>query len=315
MNFIDRHTLHEIVQNDVLIDRLRAAFSTNSVEVPLRHHHTFGSENTLLIMPAWQNEQYGGVKIVSIAPDNKNQNIASIQGIYYLFDSTTGVPICTIDAPTLTNLRTSCASALASSYLSPKNSSILLMVGTGSLAPYLIRAHATVRPISTVFIYGRSFDKAKALCQTLAQHSFECIPMRSIKEGVDKADIISCATLSSTPLINGEWVRKGQHIDLVGSFKPDMREADSELIKLSSLFVDTMEGATKESGDIVIPLNDGKIDKSHIKGDLFDLCSSRITGRTSEDEVTCFKSVGHALEDLAAAQLVHELINPSNIRS
>lgn len=303
MHFIDAKELKLLLKFDTLIEGLRLAFGANNIQVPLRHHHSFNDHNTLLLMPAWQSSEYSGVKMVTVCPDNNRLGLASIQGIYYLFDSVTGTPLCTLDAATLTSIRTASASALASSYLSRSDSSTLLMVGTGNLAPYLIQAHAEVRPISKVLVYGRDFSKAEAICNKLASNALEYLPIKNIKEHIGQADIISCATLSHDPIIKGKWLVAGQHLDLVGSFKPTMREADDNAIQRSSIFVDTMEGATKESGDIVVPLKTGIIKEDHIKGDLFDLCSKRINGRSTDIEITYFKSVGHALEDLAAATL------------
>jgi len=291
-----------------LIPTLQSAFCEN-ITTPLRHHHQYenpkaGIESTLLLMPAWKSGDYLGVKIVTVSPKNTQYNIPSIHGLYLLFDAHKGIPIAQMDAKILTSRRTAAASALASSYLSKKNSHILLMIGTGSLAPCLIEAHAAVRPIKQVFIWGRNFAKAQQLAKQFNQST---INIRAIKKREDyfaKADIISCATLSNNPVIFGEWLQPGQHLDLVGSFKPNMREADDATIRKATVYVDTLEGATKESGDIVLPLKNKALQLKHIQADLFGLCQQNEFVRKSEKEITLFKSVGHALEDLAAAQLV-----------
>ena len=175
------------------------------------------------------------------------------------------------------------------------------MIGTGALSANLIKAHASVRPIKTVYVWGRNSEKAKAICKELKNESFNCIPIEDIQKKISDVDIISCATLSKTPLVLGEYLKEGQHIDLVGAYKKDMREADDETIKKSSVFVDTFQGGLKESGDIVIPLNNGKLKEEDIKADLFQLSSREKSGRSNDSEITLFKSVGHALEDLVAA--------------
>jgi len=176
------------------------------------------------------------------------------------------------------------------------------MVGTGVLAPHLIMAHASVRPIREVYVWGRNFAKAKVLVDKLNNNTFTIKAIENITSGIN-ADIISCATLSATPLIKGNWLKPGQHVDLVGAYLPNMREADDDLIRKSVLFADNRDSACHETGDLFIPIQNGLITKDDIKADLFSLCKNQHKGRSNEHEITCFKSVGHALEDLAAAQL------------
>ena len=295
-----------------LIETLREAFQ-GDYTVPLRHHHDFKNpkedkDSTLLLMPAWEAGYYLGVKVVTVAPNNAKYNLPSIHGMYILMDAHKGVPLAIMDAKTLTTRRTAAASALASSYLSRPDSSTLLMIGTGALAPNLITAHASVRPIGEVFIWGRNMEKAQAVAKYFDDAHFRVNVVSTIAQGLAKADIISCATLSETPLILGQYLKSGQHLDMVGAYKPDMREADDEAIRRSSIFVDNYTGATKETGDIAIPLQTGVLKRESIKADLFELCRSEKLGRRSENEITFFKSVGHALEDLAAAKMAYELI-------
>lgn len=289
-----------------LIDQLQEAFAQNKIQVPLRHHHEIpeSPSGTMLLMPAWSQSQSVGVKLVNVFPEN--QGIPSINGLYIHFNRQTGEPLCIIDAKTLTNKRTAAASALASSFLSRKDSKKLLLIGTGALAPDLIRAHCSVRSIESVYVWGRNFEKA---CLIANQFSTEKITVESILDLDDiipQVDIISAATMSRDPLIKGKLVTVGTHIDLVGSYKPDMREGDDVLIQKSSVYVDTIEGATKESGDIVIPLNIGILNSSDIKGELSTLCNKSIIGRTSSNEITLFKSVGYALEDLVAGEYFYQ---------
>ncbi len=309
MQTISSKQLDQLLDYESLIEALRKAFAADYT-VPARHHYNFQNPNTkkantLLLMPAWQSGAHVGVKLVIVAPENADQGLPAIQGTYTLFDANTGVPLAQMDAPMLTAKRTACASALASSYLSRKNSSSLLMVGTGVLAPHLIRAHAAVRAIKEVFIWGRNFAKATALARQLDNEILAVKAIEKIESGMH-ADIISVATLSADPLIKGEWLNSGQHLDLVGAYLPTMREADDDVIQKSVIFVDNLESACDETGDLFIPIQNGLITKEDIKADLFNLCKNEHNGRSNEDEITCFKSVGHALEDLAAAQLAFE---------
>lgn len=258
-------------------------------------------------MPAISEGASVGVKIVTVNPANSQKNLPGIQGIYYLCDATSGLPIALIDAKTLTNWRTAATSALAASFLAPKSASRLLVIGTGSLASYLIDAHCSIRPIEEVMVWGRTREKAEALVkQKQSQHN-KLIVVDNLEEAVGQADVISAATFSKQPLILGDWLRPGQHIDLVGSYRPDMREADDKVLLRSSVFVDNIDTAPKESGDLSIPIANKTISLSYIKGDLFQLCKGEVSGRQSEDEITLFKSVGHALEDLVAAQLITQM--------
>lgn len=289
-----------------LISEIKNHFNSDEVIVPMRQHHDFPNpevqaDSTLLLMPAWNPSKNAGVKIVTVSPENGQFDLPSIQGTYIYFDAIKGSIKAILEAKSLTVKRTAAASALASSYLSKENSNSLLMIGTGALSTNLIKAHISVRPIKEIFVWGRNFDKAKAICKQLKSEKFTISAIESIEEKISNVDIISCATLSKTPLILGKHLKKGQHIDLVGAYKKDMREADDETISRASVFVDTFQGGLKESGDIVIPLENGTLTKEEIKADLFELCSNKKTGRKSEEEITVFKSVGHALEDLAAA--------------
>jgi ornithine cyclodeaminase len=313
---ISQEQLETNLDYSILIGALREAFQEKYI-VPTRHHHNYknpqeGVESTLLLMPAWQVGNYLGVKMVTVSPKNGQYDLPSIHGVYTLFDAHKGMPLAQIHATTLTAQRTAATSALASSFLSKKNSKTLLMIGTGALAPELIRAHSSVRPIERVYVWGRNLEKAKAVASFITKHlqflgrsNFDVFPIKNIEEGIEKADIISCATLSPTPLVFGKKLKAGQHLDLVGAYRPDMRETDDEAILRSSVFVDTYDGM-HESGDISIPLENGILKKENICADLFELCRGEKIGRKDNFEITFFKSVGHALEDLAAAKLVYE---------
>ena len=300
-SFIEKNTVFS-----ELISALRSGFTSNNIIVPMRHHHDFpnpevGADSTLLLMPAWNPSKNSGVKIVTVSPENDQFDLPSIQGTYIYFDAKTGSIKAILEAKSLTAKRTAATSALASSYLSNEKSSSLLMIGTGALSTNLIKAHAAVRPIQTVFVWGRNFNKAQALCDSLVHEHFSIQAIEHIEDKISEVDIISCATLSKEPLVEGRYLRNGQHVDLVGAYKKDMREADNETMNKASIYLDTYQGGLKESGDIVIPITEKVITQDSIKADLFELCSNKKHGRTNTDQITVFKSVGHALEDLVAA--------------
>lgn len=310
MKYFDQKEIEEALCYAELIPKLEDSFQ-KEYQVPPRLHYSYNSgqgefDSTLLLMPAWKNKKYFGLKIITVSPYNSSQNMATIQGIYILMDAKDGKVIAQFDAKSLTNLRTAAASALASTYLSRKNASTLLMIGTGSLAPELIKAHCSVRPIETVFVWGRDYEKARKLAQSLSIEKLEIIPVSNLEEFISKVDIISTATSSSDPLVFGDRLIPGQHIDLVGAFKPTWREADDLAILNSSVFVDTRQGTLEESGELLIPMEKGLFKQEDIRADLFELCKNQKQGRISDLEITCFISVGFALEDLAAAELVWE---------
>ncbi len=229
-------------------------------------------------------------------------------GLYLLLDGATGEPCALIDGQRLTQWRTACASALAASYLARQDASRLLIVGAGALAPFLARAHAAVRPIREIRIWNRTPDNAKKVVATLSIPNVSVEQADDLDEQLGWADIVSSATISTEPLIKGELLKPGTHVDLVGAFTPDMRESDDEAVKRSKVFVDTRAGATKEAGDIVQPLKSGAISLVDIVADLHELSRGEKNGRQSDDEITLFKSVGAALEDLAAGSAVYEAL-------
>ena len=309
---ITNEQMEAILSYERLIPCLKEAF-TKDYNLPKRHHHQYPNpkeenESTLLLMPAWDDGKNMGVKIVNVTPDNAKYNLPSIQGLYLLFDLPTGSPKAQMDAKLLTAKRTAATSALASSFLSKKESSSMLMVGTGTLCKELIRAHATTRPIKNIYIWGRNKEKAKSIANELKIDGAHIEAVDDIEDKISSVDIVSCATLSPMALVLGKFISPGQHYDMIGAYKPDMREADDEFISTVDIFVDSYEGASKETGDLAIPLAEGTIKMADLKASLFELCKKLKLGRNNEEQVTCFKSVGHSLEDLAAASLIYNEI-------
>jgi alanine dehydrogenase len=301
--------VHGALDYPSLIEALREAFRTGG-EVPVRHHHEVPRPGTdpatLLLMPAWQAGAVLGTKLVTIAPGNEAHGLPAVQGVYLLLDGMTCRPLALLEGAALTLRRTACASVLAASYLAREDSRRLVMVGAGALARHLVRAHASVRPIERVTIWNRTPAKAVALAAALTDEGLEAGATEDLKAAVEQADVVSCATMSSEPVISGAWLPDGCHLDLVGAFRPSMREADDVAIRRSRVFVDTRSGALAEAGDIVLAISSGALVEGDIRADLFDLCRNAHPGRGDAKEITLFKSVGSALEDLAAARLVFE---------
>ncbi|MGA2042480.1 MAG: ornithine cyclodeaminase family protein [Roseiarcus sp.] len=293
-----------------LIDALALAFAGGTI-APARHHHAIarasGVAASHLLMPAWTGEDapggaYLGVKIVNVFPANGALGLPAVLGVYVLQSGATGEPLAVLDGARLTHWRTAAASALAARFLAREDARRLLIVGAGALAPFLARAHAAVRPIEEVTIWNHRPAGAERLAASLAGEGWAVAVAADLEQAARDADVISCATLSAAPLILGAWLRPGQHLDLVGAFNLAMREADDEALRRSRVFVDT-DAALSEGGDVALALRAGAIDPAHVVADLGALCRGA-AGRTGLDEITLFKSVGAALEDLAAAMLV-----------
>ena len=309
MKVYDRENVASSLQYGILIEALRKAFSSK-ITAPERVQHTIknknGSDATLLLMPAWKIGEHIGIKIVSVFPENTTNNMNAVHANYFLMNANDGKPVAVMDGTELTLRRTACASALAADYLVNKNVDTLLMIGTGNLAPHMIKAHCVVRNYSRILIWGRNEEKAERLALSLNIKDKEILAKNDIKEALNVADVISCATLTQKPLIMGDWIKPGQHLDLVGAFTPDMAEVDSKAIAKSKVVVDTYEGALSESGELINAIKEGRIKKEHILSDLRELVLEEKNIRKDSNDITLFKSVGTALEDLAAAELVIE---------
>ena len=302
-----------------LVETLRAAFREGAVQ-PVRHHHGVerpdGATSTLLLMPAWTDFHAAGtsagghigVKIVTVSPDNNAIGKPAVMGLYLLLNGATGEPEALIDGQRLTQWRTACASALAASYLAREDASRLLVVGAGALSTFLAKAHSAVRPIDSIRIWNRTPANAEKVAAGLRAAGLPASAAGDLDAELAEADIVSSATITTQPLVKGALLKPGAHVDLVGGFTPTMRESDDEAIRRARVYVDTRAGATKEAGDIVQPLASGVLKPDAIIADLHELARGEKAGRQGDSEITLFKSVGAALEDLAAGIAVYEAL-------
>ncbi len=288
-----------------LIDALADAFRVG-VTAPQRGHHALDTSPgaVLLVMPAWSANLGVGTKLVTVFPDNNRRGLPSIHGVYLLLDPQTGAPQALIDGGELTARRTAAASALASRALSRPDSRTLLMIGTGRLAHHLPCAHATVRSLDRVMVWGRSAAKAEATADALRAFGLPAEAVTDLERALGVADIVSCATLVTEPLVHGARLRAGAHVDLVGAFTPFMREADDDTMRRAScVYTDTLAGALAEAGDLVQALASCALDRDRIRGGLAELCRASAPPTRTATDITVYKSVGAAIEDLAAAHL------------
>jgi len=292
---------------------LIAAIEQTMIEgctVPLRHIHAVDDGEgqqvgTLLLMPAWQGGKRLGVKTVSIFPGNRDHGFPGLHSVYVLYDASTGKPLAILDGDVITSRRTAAASALAARSLSRPDSRTLLIVGAGRVASLLADAYRAVRPIEKVLVWNISADSATKLVHRLRADGISAEHVRDLEAATQKADIVSCATLATQPLIHGTWLQPGTHLDLIGSFAPQMREADADCFRVASVFVDTNEALMK-AGDILDAIASGAFEAAQVAATLEDLCKSRHPGRASSDQITLYKGVGTALADLAAASLAYD---------
>lgn len=303
MKIIDTATTRAALGFDRLVPALAQMFA-GGCESPPRHVHSLPTL-TVLIMPAWQTGRYLGIKTVTIAPGNSALALPGLHSTYLLHDANTGVPLALIDGDQITSRRTAATSALAASHLARPDAHRLLVVGAGRVASLLAEAYRSVLPIDQVTVWSRKPEAAAALAAQWREQGIDARATHDLAQAVRQADIVSSATLATEPLIRGEWLQPGSHLDLIGSFTPAMREADDACFRGARVFVDTEE-ALHKSGELLGPISRGVLAAGDMGGTLVQLCRGEVARRASTSERTVFKSVGTALEDLAAAVLVYE---------
>ncbi len=307
MKTIDDQHVVDCLDYRTLIEALRAGFACrNSQPIQMRQETgTDADSKVLLVKAAWDGE-VTVVKAVTLNANNRQSEVPYIQGLVAIFDKASGTPLGVVDAKQVTFRRTAAASALAADYLARANAEVMTLIGTGLLAPHMALAHVAIRPIRRVNVFGRSLEKAEATAGTISRSApaIQVRAVRDLPEAVREADIVSTATSSKSPVLHGAWISAGTHVDLVGAFTPDAREADDETMAGARVFLDDRNTTVEEAGDVALPIASGTITAKDIVGDLWDLCGGQVAGRTADREVTVFKSVGTALADLVAARLI-----------
>lgn len=300
---IDAHTVERYTPMPALIAAMRAAFASGGYESPARSAHDMSETSSLLLMPAWNDATRLGVKIVNVDREAR----PSVRSSYVLMDRSTARPLAVMDGATLTRRRTAAASVLAATFLARPDSRRLLLVGTGAMIPGLIEAYTSAFAIERILIWGRDRENASTAASQARAKNYPAEAVTDIAAALEQADMISSATLATSPLLKGAELRPGMHVDLIGAFRPEMCEADGTCFARSRVFVDTYAGAMDEAGDLLQAIAAGHFQSHAIEGDLAALCQGRHAGRgTDRDAITLFKSVGASLEDLAAAELVFE---------
>ncbi|MFO0992122.1 MAG: ornithine cyclodeaminase family protein [Hyphomicrobiales bacterium] len=300
MRIVTAEGVHDLCSWPKLVDALAKAHRGPAPMVDRSELHTTTGDirDTYFNLPAWQPGVAMGTKIVTVFPANPDKGpLPAVQAVYALFDGKDGRPLLMIDGTALTYRKTAADSALGSRLLSRPDAEVLLMVGAGALAPFLVAAHRAVRPkIRDVFVWNRRSEKAETLAREVGG-----TPVTDLESAVRRADIISTATASTEPLVKGAWLKPGAHLDLVGGFTPEMRECDDDAVTRSTIFVDSRWFAVDQPGDLGDPIKRGIITHEAVRADLFQLCKGAMTGRRTAEEITLFKNGGGSHLDLFTA--------------
>jgi ornithine cyclodeaminase len=308
MRTIDAAQVDALLDYPGLIEALEAGHRAGIDEAErllLEQRSPGGGANHFLIWPAWRHGEALGIKLVTSFPENAGAGLPTVQAVYVLFEGTHGSPAALIDGTAMTPWKTAADSALGARFLVRADARSLLMVGAGVMAPHLIRAHLTVSPsIRKVAIWNRTAERARRLARDLALEGVEVAPTDDLEAAARGADIISCATGATAPLIRGAWLEPGTHLDLVGGFTPEMREADDEACRRARIHVDSRWFTLGCVGDLTAPMASGAITEDDVMGDLFQLCRGEVPGRQSPEDITLYKNAGGAHLDLMTARLI-----------
>ena len=295
-----------------LMDNVLRAHDRGDVVQPMRSViHLPGGAGALYTMPAFTAEPRAlAVKMISVFHGNEARSIPSHQGIVVVFDPDTGTPSMLLDAARLTAIRTAAVSAAATRALARRDAAVLAVLGTGVQARSHIEAIPLVRPIRQVHIWGRSRDHAQQLASELADGALEVVVSENAADAVAGADIICTTTAAREPILQGAWLARGTHINLVGASTSDAREVDDSTVAKSRIFVDSLDAALTEAGDLLIPMREGWTDPKRWTP-IGAVLNGTSAGRAAEDEITLFKSVGLAIEDAAAAAHIAQHVRAS----
>lgn len=314
MKIITADQVHAALSYPALIDALAEAYA-GDFKMPPRQVFLLDDDDAnhdaFAVLPSW-GEEFIGVKAFTYFP-TAQPPYKSLYSQILLFDRQHGEPLALVDGTTVTFWRTAGISGLATRLLSREDSESMLLLGTGNLAPYLIRANASVRPLKRVMVWGRNPERAEAICQA-AREEHPGIEFRVASDrrtACGEADIIVAATGSHEPLVLGEWVQPGTHTDFIGNHHATKRECDTALVTKARVYVDSHVNAMKEAGEILVPISEGAFAKEEIVSDLVGMCKGGAPLRQGADEITLFKSIGMALSDLVGAGLAYRAASGS----
>jgi ornithine cyclodeaminase len=306
MHFISAADVRRLLAFPALIDALEAAHRRPKMQV---NDTMLGSERELyFVRSAVDAGRFMASKMITSFPANIGGRLPAVQATVALFDGTNGAPLAVIDGTELTYWRTAADSALGSRLLSQPEPRTMLVVGAGEMAKWLVRAHRAVRPsIDRVMIWNRTTKRAATLAELLKTEGIGTEVVTDLDAATCKADLITTCTRSHTPLVKGANLKPGTHLDLVGGYTSDTREADDDAARRSLIFTDRRESAFHGVGDILSPIKSGAIREGDVLGDLYDLVPGKVQGRRSVSDITFFKNAGGGHLDLMTAEVIYEL--------
>ncbi len=310
MRMVTGDEVHRLLDYPSLVEGLKAFHLQDIDDSDSIHMHQpldSGSDSVFLLLPAWQREQAIGVKLITVFPDNEynGSGLPSVQGVYVLFDGKDGRPLAVVDGTALTLRKTAADSATGADYLARRDAEVMLMVGAGAMAPHLIMAHKAVRPsIREVVIWNRNGARAEKLAGEMRLDGVTISASADLEGTARRADVISCATMAEEPIILGDWLKPGAHLDLVGSYQPQMRECDDAAMQRGRVYLDSRFFALEQTGEFCQPIAAGTFSPDDICGDLFQLARGTVAGRGSDEEITVFKNAGGGHLDLGTARFL-----------
>jgi ornithine cyclodeaminase len=317
MQIFDAEHVRALLPMDACIEAMAAAMaavSAGELEVPPRTFMPLGDhDEALLLMPgAAPGLGVYGAKVLGLHPGNPARGLPGIQGFVALFDGATGTPLAIVDGGALTAIRTAAASALATRVLARRDACTHGVLGTGALARTHIEAIAAVRPCTRVVVWGRHLRKARTLAREEAERTGLAIEATADPADAAACDIVSTVTGAHEPVLRGEWVRPGTHVNLVGAHRATTREADSDLVAAARVYTDLLESLFNEGGDVLIPIAEGRIQRSHVAGEIGQVLNGTLAGRASDAEITVYKSHGITAQDLYAAHALYRRAGSEN---
>ena len=307
MHLVDGRDVHRFLDYPTLVAALREAHRgamPDARELYMNEPGNPEGGRGLMTLPAWSRAEMLGVKLVTIFPDNPRATPSrpANQGLSIAFDGVTGAPVLVADGTALTLRKTAADSALGVDLLARPDAETLLVLGAGALVPHVIEAIVSVRPsVRSVWIWNRTAQKARLVAADMRIYGVEIEAVDRLETVLPLADIVTSATMATKPLVQGELLKEGCHVDLIGGWQPDMRESDDDVIRRATLFADTRD-LCRECGDFLQPVKKGLMSWVDIQADLFELCRGSRPGRTSPGEITLFKNAGGAHLDLFTAQ-------------
>jgi alanine dehydrogenase len=311
MIVVAKEEVAEILSMDACIEIMETVFmdlARGDAVQTLRSVTPIAGGNALGLMPAYL-KQAGvvGAKMITIFPENYRRQIPSHQGLVALFDAANGMLMAIVNGQEITAIRTAAASAVATNVLARPDAQHLAILGTGEQARTHLTAMLCVRPIQQVNVWSLHPENARRFQADMSQSVDLPIEIcDSVQDAVANADIICTVTAAREPILKGDWVKSGTHVNAVGACRANDRELDTTLVKIARFFADRVESAAHEAGDYLLPLAEGAIKRDHLIGELGDLLMQTIKGRTSKDDITIFKSLGLAIEDLAAVNFIYQ---------